>query len=150
MLKGSCACGRIKYTCSAMPDEMSNCHCHTCRKLGGGPFLAFASVPRTSIRWLNSPPDIWKRSDVAERGFCSNCGSALSMVYYCDMDRYSLTASSIDESREPLPKACEHIFLKEKAPWFVLPEDGAERFDAMPGAFEAKMEKWLKENAAKD
>lgn len=29
---------------------------------------------------------------------------------------------------ETTPKVIEHIFLREKAPWVVLPEDGAERW----------------------
>ncbi len=145
MIRGGCACGRIQYTSTAIPDDMSNCHCQTCRKLGGGPFLTFASVPTMSIHWLNNPPDLWKRSNTAERGFCSKCGSTLSMQYYCQMDRFSLTASSIEESKLPLRRASEHIFVKEKAALFDVPDDGAERFQGMPPELEAMMDKWLKD-----
>jgi hypothetical protein len=147
MMKGGCACGRVQYTSTSMPDKMSNCHCQTCRKLGGGPFLTFARLPTTSINWLGTPPDHWKCSDVAERGFCSACGSTLSMQYYCQIDCISLTASSIEKSKLPLRKASEHIFVKEKAPWFDLPDDGIERFEGMPPGFEAVMDKWLKERS---
>lgn len=148
LIKGSCACGRIQYTGTAMPDGMSNCHCHTCRKLGGGPFLAFASVPTASIHWLRRP-DLWTKSDIAERGFCSSCGSTLSMQYYCQSDRIAVTASSIDDSRLPLRKASEHIFLKEKATWLDLPDDdGADRFEGMPPEFEVILNRWLKERSA--
>lgn len=148
MIKGGCACGRIQYTSTCMPDEMINCHCCTCRKLGGGPSLPFASVPTKSICWLKTPPDLWKRSDVAERGFCSKCGSTLSIQYYCQPDRFSSTASSIDESKLPLRKIDEHIFVKEKAPWYDLPDDGIQRFERMPAAYEIIMHKWLEEKSA--
>ena len=147
MIKGGCACGRIQYTGTAMPDEMSNCHCHTCQKIGGGPFLTFASVPTASIHWLRTP-DLWAHSDIAERGFCSSCGSTLSMQYYCQSDRFAVTASSIDDSRLPLRKASEHIFLKEKTSWADLPDDGADRFEGMPPAFEVILNQWLKERSA--
>jgi hypothetical protein len=144
-MKGGCACGRIQYTCTAIPDRMSNCYCLTCRKIGGGPFLTFASVPTISIRWLGTPPDTWKRSEVAERGFCSKCGSTLSMRYYCQIDRFSVTASSIEECKVPLPKLGEHLFVNERASWYEIQDDGVERFDGMPPGFDIKMQQWLEE-----
>lgn len=47
--KGSCACGRITYACYEVPRMASACHCVICRKLGGGPFQAFADVGAKSI-----------------------------------------------------------------------------------------------------
>jgi hypothetical protein len=143
-MRGGCACGRVQYTGTAYPDKMSYCYCFTCRKVGGGPFLAFVRVPTKSIHWLSTSPDIWKRSDVAERGFCSKCGSTLSMQYYFQVEHTSLTASSIDESRLLLPEVSEHIFVKEKAPWHKIPEDGIGRFDGSTPGFVVRMDSWAK------
>jgi hypothetical protein len=68
----------------------------------------------------------------------------MSMQYYCNLDRFALTASSIEESKLPLLKGSEHIFLKEKAPWFDVPDDGLERHEGMPPVFEDAIQKWLK------
>ena len=132
-----------------MPDEMSDYHRQTYRKIGGSPFQAFAGMPTMSLRWLNTDPDLWKRSDVAEREFCSMCGSTLFIqCSSCPMECCSLTASSIDESKLPLRKPSEYIFVREKAPWFDLPDDGAQRFEALPPKFAVMMLRWLKERSA--
>jgi hypothetical protein len=100
-----------------------------------------------SVRWLSTSPDLWKRSELAERGFCSKCGSTLSMQYYCQNDRLTVAASSIDESKVPLPQVSQHIFVKEKPLWYEIPEDGVERFDGMHPTFDIKMQQWLKERS---
>jgi hypothetical protein len=71
-----------------------------------------------------------KLSDVAERAFCSGCGTPITMVYNFDKDEVSVTMGSIDLASftcDP-PKIKNHIFVREKAAWDVLPEDGAERW----------------------
>lgn len=53
------------------------------------------------------------------------------MVYTSDPDGMGLCMSTVDlESlkTEVAPKVVKHIFLREKAPWVVLPEDGTERW----------------------
>lgn len=46
-----------------------------------------------------------------------------------DLPRVGIAAGTLDDDamgQVPSPEA--HIFLKEKAPWFEVPDDGAERF----------------------
>lgn len=51
------------------------------------------------------------------------------MAYHFQADAICLTMGSVDlESlKVEVPKVGNHIFVKEKAPWVVLPDDGAER-----------------------
>lgn len=49
---GSCFCKAVTYTSTALPDEICNCHCLTCRKLSGGPFLPFAVLPIKNITFI--------------------------------------------------------------------------------------------------
>jgi len=69
-------------------------------------------------------------SDVANRVFCSACGTPVSMVYGFESDRVHLTMSSTDPEsfKCELPIVIRHIYLREKAPWVVLPDDGSERW----------------------
>jgi hypothetical protein len=52
------------------------------------------------------------------------------MAYAFEPDRVDLTMSSTDPEsfKCELPKVTRHIYLREKAHWVVLPEDGAERW----------------------
>jgi hypothetical protein len=48
-------------------------------------------------------------------------------------DTTSLTMGSVDmESLKcEMPRLRKHIYVKEKAPWFEIPDDGAERTATM-------------------
>jgi hypothetical protein len=143
-IDGSCACGKIKYTGSKMPTSMTNCHCRQCQKLAGAPYLTWAAVDRTSLTW-DSSPKLLKLSGIAERTFCPDCGSSMTMQYYLQPERLSIAAGTIDRSTAPLPQPAEHIFLIEKASWFKLPEDGLDRFEEFDPPFQNKLEKWKEE-----
>ena len=38
-ITGGCACGAIRYRCSAPPIYMGNCHCRDCQQATGGAYL---------------------------------------------------------------------------------------------------------------
>ena len=147
VIKGSCACGRVKYTGNTVPEKASHCHCTTCQKVAG-PFLAVIMVPLSSIQWTGAAPAIWKRSDVAERGHCAVCGSSLSMWYYCLKEYIFLTTTSVDESTNPLPAPSEYICVGEKASWYEIPDDGVPRFDGMEPHFTTMLEEWRNQTLA--
>jgi hypothetical protein len=53
------------------------------------------------------------------------------MTYPSDPARIGLVMSTVDlESltTETTPKVEKHIFLREKAPWVIIPDDGTERW----------------------
>jgi hypothetical protein len=142
-IEGSCACGRITYTGSQLPTYMTNCHCQTCRKLAGAPYLTWAIVPRASVEW-NTPPDIWSCSQIADRGHCSRCGACMTMKYHHRPEGLAIAAGTIDRSAQLLRRPESHIFLQEKAPWFELLDDGLDRFDEFDQPFQEKLDVWKK------
>ena len=144
-IEGSCACGKIKYNGSETPTSMTNCHCRQCQKLAGAPYLTWAAVNKTSLSW-NAPPTLLKLSAIAERTFCGDCGSSMTLQYYFQPERLSIAAGTIDRCRTLLPPPREHIFLAEQASWFKLPEDGLDRFDEFTPPFQGKLEVWKQEN----
>ena len=141
VIEGSCACGRIKYKGSEVPTSMTNCHCGSCRKQAGAPYLTWASLPAASVSW-NMAPEKWTCSPVAERGHCSQCGAIMTMIYHFQPEELGVAAGTIDKSTEPLPRPQEHIFLQEKASWFELPDDGLERFAAFSPPFQKELDEW--------
>jgi hypothetical protein len=148
VIEGSCACGNIKHTGSQMPTSMTNCHCRQCQKLAGAPYLTWAAVNRTSLTW-SSPPKQLKFSGIAERTFCKDCGSSMTMQYHLQPERLGIAAGTIDRSTEPLPQPEEHIFLAEKASWFRVPDDGLKRFMEFDPPFQSKLDSWKRENLMK-
>ena len=58
------------------------------------------------------------------------------MEYHLLPDRTSITAGTITKTTPPPPRPKKHIFLSEKATWFDVPDDGAERCELFGMAFE--------------
>lgn len=131
IFKGGCRCGGVQYTSSARPEDIVFCHCRACQQVSGSAYIPFTGVPKTALTFTEESTRVFlKLSDVAERSFCSRCGAPITMVYSFREDGVSLTMSSVDLQSmkcEP-PVVKKHIFLREKAPWLMLAEDGAERW----------------------
>ncbi|KAF1851206.1 S-adenosyl-L-methionine-dependent methyltransferase [Cucurbitaria berberidis CBS 394.84] len=130
--KGGCRCGGVQYTSSANPSDITVCHCRACQQISGSDYLPFIDVPIAAVKFTHSSTrKILKLSTFAERTFCSDCGAPISMAFANDPKHISLTTATVDlESltSDTTPKVARHIFLREKAPWVVLSDDGAERW----------------------
>jgi hypothetical protein len=59
---GGCACGAVRYECSAAPVAMVNCHCRDCQRAGGTGFSPTVVVPADSFRLLRGEPKRATRS----------------------------------------------------------------------------------------
>ncbi len=74
--KGSCLCGAVEIEASSMNTDVGACHCSSCRKWAGGPFLGVDC--KDGIKFYGEENiTVFDSSDWAERGFCSKCGSHL-------------------------------------------------------------------------
>jgi ubiquinone/menaquinone biosynthesis C-methylase UbiE len=137
VFKGGCRCGAVQYTSSKPPSDITICHCRACQQLSGSGFLPFASVPRSALKYAaDSALQTLRLSDVAERTFCASCGTPITMAYVREPEAIDVTMGSIDAGSLTCesPKTMQHIYLSEKAPWVVLPDDGAERWGTMESA----------------
>ncbi|GGI85745.1 GFA family protein [Shewanella gelidii] len=73
---GSCICGSVRITAINPSIKVGACHCGTCRKWGGGPFMEIDCG--TDILFEGEEYiTIFNSSIWAERGFCKKCGSHL-------------------------------------------------------------------------
>jgi hypothetical protein len=64
------------------------------------------------------------------------------MVYHFENDRIGVCMGTVVEADPPLPGIQSHIFLKDKAPWFILPDDAAKRLEGFSPGYDEKIEKW--------
>lgn len=129
---GGCRCGGVRYLSTTPPEEAAFRHCSACRKLSGSAFLPWVECQTSSIKFTAcSTLQTLGLSEVADRTFCSACGTPISMTYKVKPQYTSLTMGSIDRDsvRCKIPPVILHIFLKEKASWMVLLDDGAARYN---------------------
>lgn len=117
---GGCLCGAVRFEVTGPLRPVVYCHCGQCKKTSGN-FVAATDCAMEDLvlkaanrlRWYAS-------SDVAERGFCSDCGSNLFWRPK-DGSHMSIFAGTIDGPTGLRAKA--HIFI-ESASDFLTIADG--------------------------
>ena len=95
-MTGGCACGRIRFEAEIDSDEAYLCHCRMCQRAGGNLSLAMVNLPQQAVRWT-SEPDWYRSSPIAQRPFCSACGTSLGFRYDSDTDKMDLTVAAFDD-----------------------------------------------------
>lgn len=73
---GSCLCGKVRFSCAGVLENVSACHCEGCRKWGGGPYFA-VKCGNNVVFDGEENISIYDSSNWAHRGFCNVCGSSL-------------------------------------------------------------------------
>jgi hypothetical protein len=92
---GGCQCGAVRYQLLTPPEHACLCHCRMCQKASGQPFMAFATVRREDLRWTRGSPSTFVSSNIAERDFCSACGTPLT-YHRIESGSIAVTIGSLD------------------------------------------------------
>ncbi len=103
-LTGGCQCGAVRYRLDAAPRGASICHCRMCQKATGSPYGAFAPVAREALAFTRGAPKIFHSSEIAERGFCADCGTPLT-YRNVKSSRISVTICSLDDPDAVAPES---------------------------------------------
>jgi hypothetical protein len=111
---GGCQCGAVRYRLDAEPARSNVCHCRMCQKAAGAPFMTFAGVTMSNFVWTRGTPKTFASSDIAERGFCAECGTPLS-YFIPGRDWISVTIGSFDRAAD-VPPAMQYG-VESKLPW---------------------------------
>lgn len=137
IFSGGCRCGGVTYRSYAHPSSITFCHCRACQQLSGSAYIPFIEVPKTSTIFISrSTLQKLRLTEKAERTFCRNCGTPITMEYFVNREPrdFYLTMGSVEMNtfKSNVPKVSQHIYVKEKAAWDILPEDGAPRYQVLP------------------
>ena len=115
---GGCACGAVRYECSAEPFLAVNCHCRDCQRASGTAYTSGLLVPGAALRvtkgtpkWYTSAADSGRR---VSRGFCPECGSpvlARNEAY----PMFVIAAASLDDPSGHRPS--RDVWTASAQPW---------------------------------
>lgn len=123
--KGGCLCGNVRYEVKGDLRGVVNCHCTMCQKLHGS-FGAHTKARKANIRITRDQGLAWyKTSDIAQRGYCRDCGSSLFWEPF-DLDATGILAGSLDAMTNL--ETIGHIFVGEKSDFYEI-DDSLPRFD---------------------
>ena len=95
-LTGGCQCGALRYEWLEKPTHSSVCYCRMCQKASGQPFMGLTGGKRENLQWTQGTLSIFKSSNMAERGFCRDCGTPLTYAFE-GTGNISVTINSLDD-----------------------------------------------------
>jgi hypothetical protein len=101
-MTGGCQCGRIRYTAQVDSDDAYLCHCRMCQRATGGVSIAFKNMKKSAVKW-DREPNWYASSPIANRPFCSVCGTPLGFAHP-DSENIDLTVGSFDDPSRFHPK----------------------------------------------
>lgn len=139
MLKGSCACRRIKYEISGnLIGPLTYCHCWRCRKHSGSSFGTTAGVLVSDFRVIEglSLLSSWESSPGTLRNFASCCGSPIFKSQSSNPEVLGLRLGSLDT--DPGKTVSQHYMVDAVAPWVIL-NDGLQQVVGGDGPFPGEL-----------
>lgn len=133
---GGCACGALRYECSAEPLRSVNCHCRDCQHASGGGYFPEILVPKAALKLTQGEPRYYAvtadSGTVLRRGFCAECGSPVLLIIG-DYPFSSIAVGSLDDPSWYQPDM--DIYTSRAHPWDYMNPD-LPKFPEMPPQLE--------------
>lgn len=123
-IKGSCACGSVRFTIEGTPSGLGTCHCSRCRKLGSSTIIFVKREQFSLLEGKDHIETIQPRAPYTyTRSFCRACGTALGEPLSPD-ESFPINAQCLDS--DPGIKHSFQEFTEDRPVWDVpsdLPRD---------------------------
>jgi hypothetical protein len=130
---GGCACGRVRYECCEPPIVQLICHCRDCQRASGSAYAAVAIVASDRLKFSGAEPKYHavkgRSGRTMRRGFCSECGSPVSIRRPETPLVEFIQAASLDVPSAFAP-SCE-VWVSSADPWHHLHPD-TQKFETDP------------------
>src|SRR5579875_464286 len=114
MLTGGCKCGHVRYETDGEPRSATLCYCEDCRRATGAHVVAWFTVPAASLRFTTAPKRVVS-SDIADRGFCPECGTQIYWQSRREPALIDITTGSLDEPDLVPPR--DHVQTASRPAW---------------------------------
>lgn len=123
-ITGGCLCGTVRYEISVKPTSSFNCHCRTCQKALGAPYLAAMLVPSSALIITGNYKEyasIAASGHAVYRAFCPECGTSLFGRNSAFTELRPVSASTLDDPSIFRPQ--KDIWVDDAQPWDYMNPD---------------------------
>jgi hypothetical protein len=117
-LEGGCLCGATRYRASGTASGITHCHCRTCRRASGAPFVTWAGFDIDKFIFTRGRPASFASSLRVIRTFCAHCGTALTYQRSDLPQSIDITLGSMDDPTVLQPE--DHTWTESRLAWIVL------------------------------
>lgn len=135
---GSCLCGAVAFKVEGPLRDVVACHCGQCQRTHGH-YAAYSRAGTEDVIFSEQRGLKWfKSSDLAERGFCSECGSSL-FWRPLNGSHVAVAAGSLDNA--PDLKLVGHIYCDDIPDYYSLSDDLPKYPGTADGVFDGGLKK---------
>ena len=123
-LVGGCLCRAIRYEISEYPLGSANCHCRTCQKSSGAPYLALLFVPSKALNitgYYKEYPTLAASGHTVYRAFCPECGTSLFARNSTFTEVRPVSAVTLDDPSCFQPQ--KDMWVADAQPWDFMNPD---------------------------
>jgi len=117
-IEGGCLCGAIRYRAWGNAYGITHCHCQTCRRASGAPFVTWAGFDADKFTFTRGQPASYASSSHVRRTFCNRCGTALTYRRSDSPDSVDVTLGSLDTPEDLQPE--DHTWTESRLSWIAL------------------------------
>ena len=110
-LTGGCQCGAVRFAVAGELRHGGVCHCRMCQKAFGAFYAPLVVVE--GVTWTRGAPAHFRSSNIAQRGFCRDCGTPLT--YEPDEGDVELAIGAFDEPARVRPVI--QVGVESRIPW---------------------------------
>ena len=119
--EGHCACGAVRYQCTANPAFSWLCHCRDCQRASGSAYCSILYVPRSAMTIQGDARYHTVRAESGNevsRGFCASCGAPLFILADLVPDLQGVWAASLDDPSQFKPSV--QVWCSSAQSWDTL------------------------------
>lgn len=118
---GGCLCGAVRYRASGKAYGITHCHCRTCRRASGAPFVTWAGFDSDKFNFTQGQPVSYRSSKNVVRTFCDRCGTTLTYQRLDLPESIDLTLGSMDDPEQLKPQ--DHTWTENRISWIRLDDE---------------------------
>ncbi len=119
---GRCNCGAVRLAITGPIVEVGLCHCRTCQRETGSPYMAFAAVATADFAFTGDTA-VWTKT-TENRHFCPACGTPV-FATSDDPGRIEVRLGVLDAAGDLVPSV--ETWTDERVPW-LAPIPGAAQY----------------------
>ena len=124
--QGHCLCGAVQITAKQAASHVGACHCSSCRRWVGGPFMEIDCGTDVTMTGEDNVT-VYPSSEWAERAFCNKCGS--SLFYRLKGTGEHMVCAGIFDDDDSLTFTSQ-VFIDEKPAYYSFAEETENRTGA--------------------
>ena len=113
--EGGCLCGAVRYRVTGEQLRGTICHCTTCRRWSGAPFLSWALFNQNQFVWVTGEPASLSVTPAVIRKYCAQCGSPLTFEFTDSGEIVGVTTGTLDDPDNFRPT--RHNWTSSEVAW---------------------------------